>query len=79
MNPWKVSSVEDFNFLCCPECVFRSKETSSFEAHALKNHPLASTLFVENDFPHKCDIKLDPDQVRFDSSLILKVLRILMF
>ena len=23
MNPWKVQSIQDFNFFCCPECVYR--------------------------------------------------------
>ena len=29
-NPWAVTSIESFNYLCCPECVFRSKEELSF-------------------------------------------------
>ncbi len=63
-NPWLVPSVEEFFFLCCPECVFRSKEESSFQTHALQNHPQSSALFYTN-FPHAADEvkveKCDPD------------------
>ena len=45
LNPWKVQSIDEFNYFCCPECVFRAKEDSSFQAHALQNHVLSKTLF----------------------------------
>ena len=50
MNPWNVQSIHDFNFFCCPECVYRSKEEFAFQAHALQNHSLSTTFFhgVEN-------------------------------
>ena len=44
-NPWAVTSIESFNFLCCPECVYRSKEESSFQSHAIQNHPKSKTFF----------------------------------
>ena len=34
LNPWKVQNIHEFNYYCCPECVFRSKEDMSFQAHA---------------------------------------------
>lgn len=48
MNPWQVNSLDDFNFLCCPECVFRSKESHLFESHAVLNHPQSSVFFNED-------------------------------
>ena len=24
-NPWLVENIDDFNFLCCPECAYKSK------------------------------------------------------
>ena len=30
-NPWDVPQIDSFNFLCCPECVYRSKEESTFQ------------------------------------------------
>ena len=49
MNPWHVESIMAFNYFCCPECVYRSKEESSFQAHALQNHPQSSSLFFGFD------------------------------
>ena len=45
LNPWKVQNIYEFNYYCCPECVFRSKEDMSFQAHALQNHVLSKTFF----------------------------------
>ena len=45
LNPWQVDSLSAFNFLCCPECVYRSKEEHSFQDHALANHPQSFTFF----------------------------------
>ena len=48
-NPWAVTHIDSFNFLCCPECVFRSKEISSFQSHAVENHPKSKILFCEKE------------------------------
>ena len=44
-NPWAVTCIDSFNFLCCPECVYRSKEESSFQSHAIQNHPKSEAFF----------------------------------
>ena len=44
-NPWAVANIDSFNFLCCPECVFRSKKASSFQKHAIENHPKSKVFF----------------------------------
>ena len=44
-NPWAVTHIDSFNFLCCPECAFRSQETSSFQSHAVENHPKSKVFF----------------------------------
>ena len=36
-NPWDVPQIDSFNFLCCPECVYRSKEESTFQVNLLRN------------------------------------------
>ena len=36
LNPWLVENMEAFSFYCCPECVFRSKDASFFQLHALQ-------------------------------------------
>ena len=45
MNPWLVSNIQDFAYLNCPECLFKSKEEVSFQDHALKNHPKSFAFF----------------------------------
>ena len=53
-NPWAVSTLKHFNYLCCPECTFKAKKVATFQDHALSNHPKAETFFgkewkVEDD------------------------------
>ena len=38
-NPWLVENLDDFNFLCCPECAYKSKDDGAFIDHAIENHP----------------------------------------
>ena len=45
VNPWQVDSIEAFNCLMCPECIFVTKEKQMFEKHAVNNHPLSHVLF----------------------------------
>ena len=69
MNPWQVDNLNYFKFLCCPECVFRSKEVTAFESHAVQNHPLSQVLFnnstelyiKDEDIEVKCEVKEDID------------------
>ena len=60
LNPWLVDNIEAFSFYCCPECVFRSKEESFFQAHALQNHLEATSFFHGNldDLDIEADIEL---------------------
>ena len=48
-NPWLVENIEDFNYLCCPECAYKSKDEISFESHAVENHPKSSVLFEKTE------------------------------
>ena len=47
-NPWEVTDINSFNYLCCPECTFRSKKESSFETHAVGSH-LKSKVFFNSE------------------------------
>ena len=38
-NPWLVEDLDDFYFLCCPECAYKSKDDRAFMDHAIENHP----------------------------------------
>ena len=44
-NPWLVDDIEDFWFLNCPECAFKTKEQNDFQKHAVGNHTLSLALF----------------------------------
>ena len=57
-NPWLVKNIDDFNYLCCPECAYRSKDEISFESHAVENHPKSSALFDKTESPE--EIKKKP-------------------
>ena len=48
-NPWLVEDLDDFYFLCCPECSYKSKDDEAFMDHAVENHPKskASSVFSE--------------------------------
>ena len=48
-NPWLVEDLDDFYFLCCPECTYKSKDDEAFIDHAVENHPKskASSVFSE--------------------------------
>ena len=54
-NPWRVDSIQSFNYFCCPECVYRSKEELTFQAHALQNHPQSETFFCKIDIVKPAD------------------------
>ena len=48
-NPWNVSSVQEFAFLNCPECSFKTKEEDFFESHAIASHPMCFALFGQTE------------------------------
>ena len=54
-NPWQVHSIQDFSFLNCPECSFKSKEENFFQHHAMQNHPLSFVLFELDDVKVKVE------------------------
>ena len=49
INPWHVESIQDFYFLNCPECFFKTKIDIHFQEHAVESHPLSVILFGEKD------------------------------
>ena len=73
-NPWEVENVTAFSFLCCPECVYRCKDETSFQDHAVHHHPQSVVLFskvpyeeessdvqVKEEEPSTSSISLDFD------------------
>jgi hypothetical protein len=47
-NPWQVDNIEDFWFLNCPECTFKTKIQNDFQKHAVGNHTLSTVLFSDD-------------------------------
>ena len=45
-NPWVVENIEAFNFYCCPECDFQSKDGDYFKRHAIESHKKSKVFFV---------------------------------
>jgi len=50
-NPWQAESLQDFSFLNCPECAYKSKDESLFVNHALDSHPLSEEFINNIDKP----------------------------
>jgi len=73
LNPWLVENIEAFSFYCCPECVFRSKEESFFQSHALQNHPQSTAFFHGTDHEKleiEAEIEFDIKQEEDDNILV---------
>ena len=45
-NPWIVENIEAFNFYCCPECDFQSKDRDYFKRHAMESHKRSKIFFI---------------------------------
>ena len=45
-NPWIVENIEAFNFYCCPECDFQSKDRDYFKRHAMESHKKSKVFFL---------------------------------
>ena len=45
-NPWVVENIEAFNFYCCPECDFQSKNGDYFKRHAMESHKKSKVFFL---------------------------------
>ena len=47
INPWIVSSFEEFHFYCCPECDIKTKEKGQLYEHAVQEHQLAKDTLIK--------------------------------
>ena len=48
INPWLVSSFEEFHFYCCPECDIKTKEKGQLYDHAVQVHQLAKDTLTKS-------------------------------
>ena len=62
-NPWLVENIEAFNFYCCPECDFQSKDRDYFKRHAMESHKKSKVFFLMSK-PEKntnMEVETDPE------------------
>ena len=73
MNPWEVQSIYDFNFFCCPECIFQSKEEILFQEHALQTHEQSKTFFQNsNDISYGIEEDTFSENHNFDEYIVVE-------
>ena len=58
INPWSVNNIQEFWFLTCPECSFKTKEENKFQDHAVKNHPQSFELFRDDNKEFEDKLKI---------------------
>ena len=64
-NPWLVENIEAFNFYCCPECDFQSKNGDYFKRHAMESHKKSKVFFLLSK--SEKITKKDPQEVETES------------
>ena len=52
-NPWAVSSLYQFQYFCCPSCIFRVDSKQDFVDHTTTIHPGAENLVFSPLVPSK--------------------------
>ena len=55
-NPWIVTSLYQFQFFCCPGCVFRVSSKQEFVDHTLSIHPESLPHLIRIDDDSLSDI-----------------------
>ena len=67
LNPWDVSTLDDFLFYNCPECDVKEKDKQVFLEHAILSHDHAKhTLQLIKEGGQLVDpylVKRDPNQI----------------
>ena len=57
-NPWSVNNIQEFWFLTCPQCSFKTKEENKFQDHAVENHPQSFELFHDDSKEFEDKLKI---------------------
>ena len=68
-----MQSIYDFNYFCCPECVYQSKEELLFQEHALQTHEQSKTFFQNsNDISYGNEEDTFIENHNFDEYIIVE-------
>ena len=67
--------MNDFWFMNCPECDYKTKIQNKFEGHAVKNHPLSRTIFeYDNEESDEEEIAIDDSIFVEDSKTLEEIM-----
>ena len=75
-NPWLVEDLDDFYFLCCPECAYKSKDDEAFMDHAVENHPKSKASSVFGEAEQKLSKQKTVQNLPKTSKVIPKTIKI---
>ena len=76
INPWLVEDLDDFYFLCCPECAYKSKDDEAFMDHAVENHPKSKASSVFGEAEQKLSKQKTVQNLPKTSKVIPKTIKI---
>ena len=76
INPWLVENLDDFYFLCCPECAYKSKDDEAFMDHAVENHPKSKASSVFGEAEQKLSKQKTVQNLPKTSKVIPKTIKI---
>ena len=76
INPWLVENLDDFYFLCCPECAYKSKDDEAFIDHAVENHPKSKASSVFGEAEQKLSKQKTVQNLPKTSKVIPKTIKI---
>ena len=70
-NPWDVSSLQDFQYFCCPECDSRHKDAQTFIDHAVLFHEQTKETLVNLHLIQIQDVLKEPQDYEYESDVII--------
>ena len=71
-NPWDVENIQEFSFLNCPECDFKTKTETIFQDHAVENHTKSRLQDISTRIfqPQYSTLDFQPQYLSPDFSII---------
>ena len=61
MNPWHVTTLDEFLFYCCPECDMKCRDHTEFFNHAVQVHELAKEALNGTEVKMELDLEVDEE------------------
>ena len=67
--PWKIESLEDFLYYCCPECNERTQSRNIFLHHALEHHPISKNYLLRFEIKEEVEDFVTDIEFGFDHTV----------